>query len=306
MASTRAVSEQPVIEERFVAIADMPTRVLEVPGDGPTVLLLHGFSDSADCWRPVLRELAAMSRRAVAVDLPGHGHAGRLDRPPLPHLDRFAAAFLRTYAGDDGAVLVGNSLGGLVALRAAARHETGLRAVAGLGPGGLAYHRRVESLTRRLALLDPTTLCLAEWLPVPPSLITRGAAALYTKRLARGRGDVEAARLYASHIRGMPSVVRLIRNVVALDADEAYLDADAFGRIRVPILLIWGDCDQLTDVRGAETLLDAVPTSRLVILDDCGHCPQVEFPDTVAHLLAELPASAHPDRGDAAVRAGPA
>ena len=290
------MGDLPRIEERFVEIADVLTRVLEVPGEGPAILLLHGFSDSADSWRPVLRELAALSRRAVAVDLPGHGHASPLNHPPLAYLDRFADGFLRTYAGEDGSVVVGNSLGGLVALRAAARRDVGLLAVAGLGPGGLAYHRRLEYLARALSCLEPS-LRLVELLPVPTSVITHAAAAVYARRLARGRGDADLASRYVSHIHGMHGVIRLIRGMIALDADETHLGSETLRSIRVPVLLIWGDCDHLADVTGAPILLDTVPESRLVMLDDCGHCPQVEFPETVARLLAELPSSAMPGSG---------
>jgi pimeloyl-ACP methyl ester carboxylesterase len=275
------MSDLPRIEERFVEIADVPTRVLEVPGEGPPILLLHGFSDSADCWRPVLRELGTLSRRAVAVDLPGHGHAGPLNHPPLRYFDRF--------------VVAGNSLGGMIALRATARYDVPVLAVAGLGPAGLAYHRRLESLARWLACVEPSLL-LVERIPVPMSVITNVVTDAYSRRLARGRGGAELARLYASHIHGMRGIVSLFRGFIALDADETHLDADTLRSIRVPVLLIWGDCDHLADASGASILLDAIPKSRLVMLSDCGHCPQVEFPETVARLLAELPSSANPDR----------
>src|SRR4051812_32167601 len=95
------------------------TRVLELEGDGPPLVFLHGYADSADTWRLVLAELARRDRRALAVDLPGFGRAGRLERdePVLPQLDRFAAAVVQAAADGHGAVLVGNSLGGCVAIR---------------------------------------------------------------------------------------------------------------------------------------------------------------------------------------------
>ena len=274
--------------ERFVRIDGVRTRVLEVDGDGPTILLLHGFSDSADSFRPLLAELSARSRRAVAVDLPGAGHASPLGRPALTSLDRFAAGFVRAFAGDDGAVLVGNSLGGLVALRAAARPELPVVAVAGLGPAGLAYHRRLASVTRLASVLDPILVVL-ECIPVPTPLLRRAAQTLYMRRLARGRGDESLGRLYASHVRGRRHFTRIRRDLVALSRDGTLLGPDILGAIAVPVLLVWGDEDRLADVAGAPTLLDAVAGARLVVLDDCGHCPQVEHPVAVAQLLSELP-----------------
>ena len=76
------------------------TRELSVPGDGPVFLLLHGFSDSADCWRPVIKRLHAAGARGVAVDLPGFGLA---DSPPFDGdmfgvYDRFVDAAVTRYA----------------------------------------------------------------------------------------------------------------------------------------------------------------------------------------------------------------
>jgi pimeloyl-ACP methyl ester carboxylesterase len=63
----------PPIVERRSTYAGFQTRELVVTGRGPTVLLLHGFGDSADTWRPVLTLLAEAGQAAIAVDLPGFG-----------------------------------------------------------------------------------------------------------------------------------------------------------------------------------------------------------------------------------------
>ena len=96
------------------------TRALEVAGPGPPLVLLHGYADSADTWRPLLDELAGVRRSAIALDMPGFGTASRLEREAevLPQLDRFAAAAvdhaLKGAAEATEVVLAGNSLGGCV------------------------------------------------------------------------------------------------------------------------------------------------------------------------------------------------
>jgi pimeloyl-ACP methyl ester carboxylesterase len=274
------------------------TRSLEVEGAGPTILLLHGFSDSADSFRPLLQELADRRRHAVAVDLPGFGMAGPLGRPALESLDDFATDLARRYADKGEVLLVGNSMGGLVALRAAVRGDLPLAAVAGLGPGGLAYHRRLETFARLASCLDPI-LGLLDRLPVPAPVVRWTTRTLYDRRLARGKADAELGHLYATHLGDMRRLGTLRRNLLALTADDTRLGSQALSRIRVPVLLIWGDKDRLADINGAGTLLEAVPDSRLVTLENCGHCPQIETPDTVADLLAGLPDTALRDsRGD--------
>jgi pimeloyl-ACP methyl ester carboxylesterase len=73
----------------------------------------------------------------------------------------------------------------------------------------------------------------------------------------------------------------------------------------VPVLLAWGDRDQLANIEGAPILLDAVTDSRLVVIEDCGHCPHVEFPAAIADLLLALPTSAMPDPEGGRSAAGP-
>ncbi|HEY6779990.1 MAG TPA: alpha/beta fold hydrolase, partial [Thermoleophilaceae bacterium] len=65
---------QPLFEHR-ITLAGYETRALELEGDGPPLLLLHGWADSADTWRLVLDRLARLERRALALDLPGFGTA---------------------------------------------------------------------------------------------------------------------------------------------------------------------------------------------------------------------------------------
>ncbi len=116
---------QPLFEHRM-EFAGYHTRVLELEGDGPPIVMFHGYADSADTWRLTLAQLARRGQRAVAVDLPGFGSADELDAGPiLPQLDAFALDALRYANGRprQPAVAVGNSLGGCLCLRLAEHHR---------------------------------------------------------------------------------------------------------------------------------------------------------------------------------------
>lgn len=275
------------VVESSVDVGGIPTRTLEIEGDGPPLLLLHGFTDSADSWRPLLAELHRRNRRAVAVDLPGSGAAPPMGRPAIATLAAFATAFVRTYAGGQGVVVVGNSLGGLLALEVAQDSSLPIREVVCLAPAGLAYHRRFVVLERCLRHLDPW-LRVVDRLPVPASVVRGAAAAVYHHRIGRRRADVTLARRYASHLRGMKDVARMRADLLAL-SDDSSAEPLRVDRIRRPVLLVWGVRDQLLSVAGAPSLLAAVPDSRLVVLDDCGHCPQIERPVEVADLVCAPP-----------------
>jgi pimeloyl-ACP methyl ester carboxylesterase len=272
--------------EHLVEFAGIRSRLLDVAGRGPTILLLHGLTDSADSWRPVLAELAARDRHAVAVDLPGHGRAEPLGRPAFAAIDRFTDALIDRYATEGPVVLVGNSLGGLAALRAATRPERPLLAVAGLGPAGLAYHRRTERIVGWARRLDPA-FRVADRIPLPPPLIRWLMAGLYQYRLAEGAADRSTLRRYASHYRDRRDLARRRADLVEISGAPEALEVE-LERIRVPVLLVWGRRDRLVDIHGAATLVATVPDSRLVIVD-AGHCPQIQIPAQIADLLDDLP-----------------
>ena len=130
-----------------VFLAGFRTRVLAVGGRGPGIILLHGFSDTADTWRAVLGPFAERGIRAAAVDLPSFGAADPLGPgPALPQLDMFVADAVRHWTvGDRAPILVGNSLGGLLAARAAAGPDPPAGVVL-ISPAGHAHSRWIDAL----------------------------------------------------------------------------------------------------------------------------------------------------------------
>ncbi|HEY7010312.1 MAG TPA: alpha/beta hydrolase [Jatrophihabitantaceae bacterium] len=286
--------KQARIVERRVVVRGTPTRVLEVDGDGPPVLLLHGFTDSADSWRPLLRELAARSRRAVAVDMPGSGWAAPMGRPALRSLDDFAAAFLDAF-GEGSAVVAGNSLGGLVAFRAARDGHPALRGIVGIGPAGFKYGARLvylEQLCRWTRGFDPILdplLAPLDHLVLPAFMVRLNAARMYHHLLARGRAEASLGRHYASHLRTMRDLSRIRSDLVALGMDDRADPLD-LSEIATPVLLIWGRHDRLALIEGAQLVIDALPETRLIALD-AGHCPQVEVPADIADMIVEFAAA---------------
>ena len=106
-----------IVEERHVEVDGMPIRYLAA-GEGPPLVLLHGAGDNSFDWRWVMPALAA-AHRVYAPDLPGSPDSARPAAAYSPaFFERFVAGFLDAL-GIEGAAMVGNSLGGLVALRLA-------------------------------------------------------------------------------------------------------------------------------------------------------------------------------------------
>lgn len=273
--------------EHRLELAGFETRALELEGSGPPLLLLHGFADSADTWRTLLDRLGRLDRRAVALDLPGFGTADALrdDQPVLAQLTAFATAAVRRWAPDGGAVVCGNSLGGCVSMLLAQRPGLELAGVIPVAPAGLDMARWFAIIEREPLLRG----LLASPLPVPPAVLRRIVVEIY-KRLAFHHPEtVEplVAQAFVSHFRDRDTTARILgagRRMLPELRDPFDLE-----RIDCPVLLVWGDHDVMVFQRGAERVLDTVPTARLELISDCGHCPQVEAADRVADLLLDFP-----------------
>lgn len=282
---------QPLFEHRL-ELAGHRTRALELEGDGPPIVLLHGFGDSADTWRLALARLAGRERAAVALDLPGFATADglRSHEPIMPQFDAFAAAAVHYAAAENGgdAILCGNSLGGAVALRAAEDADLPLAGIVPVAPAGLDMPRWFELIER-----DPLVRrLLAAPLPVP-ELVVRSVVAQVYRQLAFARatnGDIVDS--FTSHYRSLATGRRVLdtgRRLLPELEDPFRLD-----RVRCPVLLIWGDRDRLVTYRGAELVTAALPNTKHVLFEGCGHCPQIEEPDRFAEELcafAETPAA---------------
>ena len=106
----------------------------EEHGSGEPLVLLHGGLSAGEMFAAILPELAA-GRRVITVDLQGHGHTADADRPLRPQTMADDVAALIEHLGLERADVMGYSLGGLVALRAAIQHpQLVRRLVAGRGP----------------------------------------------------------------------------------------------------------------------------------------------------------------------------
>ena len=278
---------QPLFEHGLT-FAGYSTRVLELEGDGPPLVFFHGFSDSADTWRATLANLGRLDRRAVAVDMPGFGKASQLKPGKvLPQLDRFGEAVASYAAPDGGAIVVGNSLGGCLALRLGERDELGLEGIVPVAPAGL-------DMARWLRIIEAHPLIqgiLRSPVRVPESVLRATVAEVY-KRLAFHRPrdiDPRVASTFASHFADRATTGRLLGTGRRLLPELR--DCLAPERIDCPLLMVWGERDVMVFPTGAQRVLDAVEGSRLVTLDRCGHSPQIERPDQLADLVLEFPAS---------------
>jgi pimeloyl-ACP methyl ester carboxylesterase len=279
---------EPLFEHRL-ELAGFETRALELEGHGPPLVLLHGFSDSADTWRLLLDRLGRREQRALALDLPGFATASPLDpkRGVLEQLDAFTAAAVRhasSSARRARVVVAGNSLGGVCALRAAENPDLPLRGIVPIAPAGLDMPRWFQIIER-----DPLVrFVLRTPLPLPEVAVRTVVGEAYRQlAFARPRaaaGDVVGS--FTQHFRDRRAVASYLDNGRRMLPELA--DPFRLKDVRVPVLLVWGDRDRMVPHKGSRRLMEALPETTYELLLGVGHCPQVEAADRVAELLEEF------------------
>ncbi|MEX2290183.1 MAG: alpha/beta fold hydrolase [Mycobacteriales bacterium] len=252
--------------------------------DAPPVLLLHGLGATNASVLPVLGDLA-VDHRVLAPDLPGFGASAA---PRVPYNAAWFAAWVQAFqraTGSRGAVLVGNSLGGRVALECGLAQPGSVRALVLLTPS--PAFRRLRQWVPLVRFASPE---LAR-LPVPQShrLVVEGIRAMFSDpdRLPRSWYDAAADE----SIRVLRDRAHRIAFFSA--ARQIYLE-DAYGRngfwqrlpgLLPPALFLWGDRDRLVPPSFARHVANSLPSAGQVVLEDCGHVPQFEHPEETMAMI---------------------
>lgn len=237
--------------------------------DAPPLLLIMGMSFSSRAWDSLPVRLAD-SFRVVLFDNRGTGRSTlhrRLYR--VRHLAEDAAAVLDA-AGVESAHVFGVSMGGMVALELALRHEDRVRSLA-LGATCASWFRSRKMAPRTLATMVTASLLGRRAEMLPPLFVS-------LEHLAR---DPEGfARWHAGVERSGPLASMLQTAAIVLHSTERRLS-----RLRVPALVMTGDRDLLIPPENARHLAEVL-RADLLVLEGAGHCFPVERPDaTVAALV---------------------
>jgi pimeloyl-ACP methyl ester carboxylesterase len=234
------------------------------PGAGAPLVFIHGSGDSVRSWDEVIHHLGVLARRAVALDLPGHGERVGEPLPDPATVAEYAARVRQDIEGRGltSVILVGHSLGSAIALRLALDAAELVERVALIGAGA------------RLRVL-PALLELAR---AQPEVAWRQVV-----EIGHAPGHVAGAGAYA---RGAPlgASGALYCDLYACDTFDVMAE---LGEVRQPALVIVGAEDRLTPPKYAAYLAEHLPHATLVTLPDAGHYVLDEAPEAVAASLRE-------------------
>lgn len=264
-------------------------------GEGPPLLAVHGMGGSWESWLSNIPELGG-HYRVIAVDLPGFGGSEALAAGAgfNAYLDSLAG--LLDEIGIPEVVLLGHSLGGLVALSfAAAYPDRCLGLVLASGGGTVLGRLRLTAIQAVFWILQKVfAVPGVRSLFVKTSLGTLmlAVAVRHPRRISRDLLDQMLPRTVGP---GFMTAVRL---------GSEQLHRLNVRHVVVPVLLIWGREDRLLPLAGGRDLAAQLPRAELVVLDDVGHCAMFEAPDdfndAAQRFLAAHPFGEHPRAGDEA------
>jgi pimeloyl-ACP methyl ester carboxylesterase len=259
-------------QSRFVDVDGVRTHYLEA-GSGPNVVLLHSgeFGASAEIsWEHVIPALAAAGYRAIAPDWLGYGHTEKLydfSNPrerPLRHMRR-----LLEIIDVESANFIGNSMGGSMLVQVAAREPTALpiRSMV-LGPGGGGTPETPER--KVLLAYDGSDAAMR-------ALV---AAMFYDKKLAQDDAYIARRQAFA-HMPGAYEAVAASRFRAPFRPQSSSfggVDNTPYENVAVPTLIVAGANDPLREPGFAPKLAARIKGAEVLVLPECGHCPNIEKP----------------------------
>jgi pimeloyl-ACP methyl ester carboxylesterase len=266
---------------RRVSLPGAEVSYVEI-GEGEPILFLHGISG---CWQNWLENLPHFSRghRVIALDLPGFGAS------PMPSWEIDMPAYGRLVhdfcekLGIEGATVVGNSMGGFVAVEAATTDPARFSRLVLVSAAGILNTWNPEARATATAYawkqLGPLVADRGEWIISHPRS-RRAVLGPFMRYPSRLRADL----LWEQMNGGMrcPGFGDALRALIRHDVRER------LGAIEMPTMIVWGQSDRVIPMAAALSYHRRIPHSRLEIFERTGHVPQLERPARFNALLDDF------------------
>ena len=262
-------------------------------GEGkPVLLLIHGMAGSSNAWREIIPRLE-QRYHVIAPDLPGHGDSS-------PEFDDYSlgamASVLRdllVVKGVSRCTVVGQSLGGGVAMQFVYQYPEFCERIVLIGSGGLG--REVNWILRALAVPGAGLLVTSAATPMVVGMGNSVRRFFYNKGVRADSADENWA---AFESLSQPGTRRAFFKTLRAVVDNKGQSVSATNRFhlagQLPIQVIWGDRDPIIPVSHGYATHEAIPGSRLEIIEGSGHYPHVDNPAAVERILVDFLSSTEP------------
>lgn len=254
-------------------------------GAGPPVVMLHGIGRSLEDWSEQ-HELLEDRFRVYSVDLAGFGGSDPLTEPyTLPALASFVEDFLDAVEVAGPAHLVGNSLGGAVAMQVAVQAPHRVASLVLVDSAGFG---REVSLGLRLLAIRPLGRLLLR-----PS---RSGARQVERSIFHDPAFATDARIeHAYRFAQRPHAARVLLEIartlgtlrgVRPQWPQRLLEAVA--ELDIPVLVVWGSSDRILPAAHLNAAAARLPHARTHLFEDTGHMPQIERADAFSRLVTDF------------------
>jgi pimeloyl-ACP methyl ester carboxylesterase len=261
--------------DQFVKVLGHNTRYWQLGTKGTPIVLIHGISCSVLEWEHVIDEFSEQ-HQVFALDLLGHGLTDKpLDATyDIEVLSKFTMAFLDA-VGLKTASLVGNSLGGRIAIECAAVAPHRVTAVVLSAPAAVSNPTLFDF---RLASIP----FLGEILTAPNQM---GTGKIWRAAFADPKfatKEMVAEKVALAKLPGAgKAFLKCLRNMLAMGGFKAEVLMDThekIKRIKAPTLVVWGRQDKFLPISHLAAFQELMPTAEPIIMERCGHVPMIEFP----------------------------
>lgn len=256
-----------------------------VDGAGPPVVMLHGIGRSLEDWTEQ-HQLLRDRFRVFSVDLAGFGWSDPLAEPSsLPALARFVEDFLDAVGVGEPVHLVGNSLGGAVAMQVAVQAPHRVTDLVLIDSAG--FGREVSLGLRLLAIRGLGRLLLR---PSRPGARQVERSIFHDPTFATDARIEHAYRLAQrpDAARVMLETSRSLGTLRGVRPQWRHQLLEAVAKLDIPILVVWGSTDRILPAAHLDAAAARLPHARTHLFPDTGHMPQIERADELSRLVTSF------------------
>ena len=260
-----------MVKENFIQVDGNKIRYLE-SGDSKNILVLvHGLGASAERWNGVIPNFAK-HYHVIVPDLIGFGYS---DKPIIDYTPDFFSTFLGKFfdvLGIKHPNVIGSSLGGQIAAEYASAHPNNIEKLILVSPSGVMKKSTPALDAYIMAALYPNEQSAKNVFEMMESSGNQVDDMIV-------RGFVERMQLPNAKLAFMSTVLGLKNSEII---------TPKLHTIHSPTLIIWGSKDPVIPILHAESFVSSIQDCRFFRMDDCGHTPYVQDPDTFSSIVLEF------------------
>jgi len=259
------------VEEKFLQIDENKIRYLESGNSKKTLVLIHGLGASAERWEKVI-PLFAKHFRVIIPDLIGFGYS---DKPLTDYTLHFFSSFLEkffTAANIQHPILIGSSLGGQIAVEYTTDHPQNVEKLILVSPSGVMKKSTPALDAYIMAALYPNE----ENAKNAFELMESSGKHIDEKII---NGFIERMKLPNAKLAFMSTLLGLKNTKVITTKLQSMI---------IPTLIIWGANDHVIPIQHADEFVASIKDCRFLRMDNCGHTPYVQDPNSFASLVLKF------------------